>query len=224
MIVLLFCMVLFQQDDPIPSDRDYLSMFINSELLDDVEVVTEQRKDIATVIRDMHAEIRSNMGPNADPTRPSRKDLEKSAIEKIWLHILLPSQRQRFVELLNRKKLAAHGTGSYSKFLIGDGEALLKEKKSGLSESQIKSLTKASEDTQTKLDLASEEYMNKVAAVLNEDREKVVQTLNAEQGKVFTSLFGDRVFGKKDGEAFVSNILRRYVQKQRLASKRARDR
>ena len=66
--------------------------------------------------------------------------------------------------------------------------------------------------------------MNKVAAVLNEDREKVVQTLNAEQGKVFTSLFGDRVFGKKDGESFVSNILRRYVQKQRLASKRARDR
>lgn len=175
---------------------------VDNTFLDDLEVVQQQRTEIRKIYRSM-MQLRSEAMRKPSFSREISEDLMKKALVQIWNEVLIPDQRERFVQLVHQAELSQKSYGSWADFVSRRQEML------DLTEAQIRSLEKISKDREKELLEEVRRFSIRVDEILRADRDQAKAVLTPIQQEKLVNLLGSPKFGKQIGDAAM-NIMGKY--------------
>ena len=199
---------------------DYISMFADPKDRGELEITPDQLSEIRKRTLDLTLRHRNA----AKDGRPfNYRSERKKVLVEILEVILLPHQRDRFLQLAIRDEISRN-MGSLSLFLKGSADPIFKRQGiEPLSKDQKDSLTEISQAANEKLEAASKKYLQSIEKILIEEKRASSKLLTTAQDNLVQELLGDSYGDFSEGEEFAVRILTLYVSRLNRARDKKRE-
>lgn len=213
LIAIVFCSVATGQDEEGLRISRYETqrirdVFQKPIMLDEFELVEDQRKEIKAAFNVFHDAVREMRDLKGKQRMGFFADAEDRLAEKILNEILLPHQRNRFAQVLNQQRIVDRA-GSYAEFVVQDLSEELE-----LTNDQIEALKKERAKNKKVMFNAVRKLQKQMEMQLAKEREFTLQQLTAKQREALERRIGDKFVGRGIGSV-LNDVVFQYSEHER---------